>query len=397
MSRNRFSSAAVLIVVSLILGMTLPVFAQGDEIEIVFWHAFGDENRSSWVMEVAEDFMAENPGVNIVVEPQASYRDTLNGAILAAGQGTAPHIVQVFEVGSQLALDSDVFIPVSSVVSEEDLATLDDIVPAVRDYYSIGDDQWSLPWNSSNAILYYNVEVFEELGLEVPTTYSEVLDVCEMIVSETELPSCIGWNMHAWFVEQWMAEQGALLANNDNGRAETATEIYLEDDAMMNIFEWWNELDDMGYYTYTGGQEDWNGSDALFTGQQVAMHLTSTADIVNITEAAEEAGFTVGTAYLPIPDDVERNGVVIGGASIWLTADHPQEELEVAAKFMLFLGNEENGVTWHQRTGYFPIRFSSLDALEADGWFEMNPNFQIAVDQLTETVAGFPNQWCPAW
>jgi sn-glycerol 3-phosphate transport system substrate-binding protein len=390
---NRTKLIALLLVVALVLPTALTL-AQDDDITIVFSHAFGDENRQGWVADVAEAFMAENPGITIEAVSNPSYRDTLNGAILGAQQGNAPHIVQVFEVGSQLALDSGIFIPVSDVANEDQLASLEDVIPAVRDYYSLGDDQWSLPWNSSNAVLYYNKTIFEAAGLDPempPTTYSEVLETCEVLMSQAEdlgLQGCMGWNMHSWFVEQWMAEQQAPFANNENGRDGRATEINLESDAMKNIFNWWKEMADSGYYIYTGTLEDWNGSDALFTGQQVALHVTSTADIVNNNEAAMEAGFEMGNGMLPIPDDSERNGVVIGGASIWLTGDHPQEELEAAADFMFFLANEANAVTWHQATGYFPIRFSAIDTLTEEGWFVENPNFQVAFDQLTETVPG---------
>ena len=381
----------VLMAASVIPATTPQVVAQ-ENIEITFVHAFGDENRQNLVMDVVAGFEETHPNVTVNVEPKGSYREALDSALLGAEQGDAPHIVQVFEVGTQQALDSGVFIPVSSVASADQLVDLDDIIEPVRNYYTVGEDIWSLPWNSSNAILYYNMDMFEAAGIEnPPQTYGEVLAACEILMATDglELQGCIGWNMHSWFVEQWVSEQGALLANNDNGRSGRATDVYLDSDAMMNIFTWWKELADSGYYIYTGTLEDWNGSDAIFTGQQVAMHITSTADLVNITEAGTEAGFNVGTGYLPIPDDAERNGVVIGGASIWLTGGHSDAELEAAVAFMIELGNTENMVKWHMGTGYFPVRYSSIAALDEAGWFEQNPTFMTAFDQLTETQTNF--------
>ncbi len=382
----------VILTVALVLVAALagPAVAQDDEqITIVMSHAFGDERRQAWVQDVADAFMAENPNVEIELRVASSYRDALNGALLAAEQGDPPHIVQVFEVGTQLALDSGIFIPASSVASEEQLATLEDVIDPVLDYYTLAEDVWSLPWNSSSAILYYNVEMFEQAGIEeVPQTYSEVLEVCDVLMNaDLGLQACIGWPMHSWMVEQWMAEQDALLANNDNGRNGRATETYLDSDAMKNIFNWWKELADRGWYTYTGQLEDWNGSDAIFTGQQVAMHITSTADLLNIISAGEEGGFTAGAAMLPVPD--ERNGVVIGGASVWLTGGHPQEELEAAVDFILFMTNTENMVSWHKTTGYYPIRYSSIEALEEEGWFEEEPRFSVAFNQLTQTKESY--------
>ena len=381
---------AVLMAASVIPAATPAVVAQ-EEVEITFVHAFGDENRQNLVSDVVAGFEESHPNVTVNVEPKGSYRDALDSALLGAEQGDAPHVVQVFEVGTQQALDSGVFIPVSSVASEEQLSDLDDIIEPVRNYYTVADEIWSLPWNSSNPILYYNVEMFEAAGIEnPPATYGEVLAACEtLMAADLDLQGCIGWNMHSWFVEQWVAEQGGLLANNDNGRSDRATDVHLDSEEMLNIFNWWKELADSGYYIYTGTLEDWNGSDAIFTGQQVAMHITSTADLVNLTEAGTEAGFSVGTGLLPIADGAERNGVVVGGASIWLTGGHSDAELEAAVAFMIELGNTENMVDWHMGTGYFPVRYSSITALEEAGWFEENPTFTTAFDQLTETKTNF--------
>src|SRR5690606_31740088 len=131
---------------------------------------------------------------------------------------------------------------------------------------------------------------------------------------------------------QWVAEQGATLVNNDNGRAGRATEALLTSEAVTNVFNWRKAMNDKGYYTYTGKLEDWDGSDAIFTNGKVTFHITSTADLVNITNAVGD-GFELVTGMLPIQDGATRNGVVIGGASVWIVRDHPMEELLVARDF----------------------------------------------------------------
>jgi len=385
---------AIVLVMVIALAIPATSLVAQEEITIVFSHAFGDERRQGWVQDVADAYMAEHPNIKVEIRVASSYRDNLNSALLAAEQGDPPHIVQIFEVGTQLALDSGVFKPVSAVANEEQLATLDDIIEPVLNYYTVAEDVWSLPWNSSSPVLYYNIDMFEKAGLDPenpPATYGEVMEACDVLMNTEglELQGCIGWNMHSWFVEQWISEQGAPLANNDNGRTARATEVLLDSEAMMNIFTWWKELADKGYYIYTGQLEDWNGSDAIFTGQQAALHITSTADIRNNDAAAKEAGFRMGVGLLPIPDGVERNGVVIGGASIWLTDGHPQEELEAAVDFMLYLGNTENMVTWHKTTGYYPIRYSSNEVLDAEGWFTEDPRFLVAYNQLRETKTNY--------
>jgi sn-glycerol 3-phosphate transport system substrate-binding protein len=52
----------------------------------------------------------------------------------------------------------------------------------------------------------------------------------------------------------------------------------------------------------------------------------------------------------------------------------------------------EQQVRWHKGTGYFPIRKSAIEMLEAEGWFEENPNFRVALDQVLETIPGVGTQ-----
>ncbi len=353
---------------------------------IDFWHAFGG-GRKLLIERMVADYNYTHPGVYVRVENKGSYRDTLNAAILAAQQGNAPHVVQIFEIGSQLALDSGIFMPIQDVVKGPEFQP-DDYIPAVANYYKINGKFNSLPWNSSNPILYYNKDIFRAAGLDPekpPQTFEEMLDVCNTIVSSGAAKNCISWPLHGWFFEQWMANMGAELANNGNGRDARATEVYLDGDAAKTIVSWWKEMYDKGYYAYSGKLEDWDGADAIFVSGQAAMEITSTSDVVNRQRDAAENGFELGTSYLPYPASSERQGVVVGGASIWLTKDHPDNELQAAKDFMIWFTNTENAVRWHKATGYFPVRKSAVDVLEVENWFERNPAYRAAFDQLLQT------------
>ena len=221
--------------------------------------------------------------------------------------------------------------------------------------------------------------------LEPTSKLDKVLELFNTVLSKNRKKTLgrLFPNLHSWFFEQWVAEQDALLANN-NGRDERATEVLLTSDAAKNVVSWIKELNDKGYYTYTGVLEDWSGSDAIFTEGNVMFHITSTADIGNIVEAAGDK-FEVGTSFLPIADDAERTGVVVGGASVWIMKDHPEDELAAARDFILYMTNTEDMESWHELTGYFPVRTSSVEALEAQNWFEENLRFEVAFNQLEET------------
>jgi sn-glycerol 3-phosphate transport system substrate-binding protein len=70
-----------------------------------------------------------------------------------------------------------------------------------------------------------------------------------------------------------------------------------------------------------------------------------------------------------------------------MTKGHPQKEMEAAKEFLIWFTNIENAIRWHKGTGYFPIRKSSVQVLEKEHWFERNPAYKAAFDQLLKTKA----------
>lgn len=375
----------ILILLSaLLLGLTQA------QTTIEFWYAFTDAPRQGWINDRVAEFNADladqNSPYRVEGSNKGSYRETLEAAVLATRQGTPPHLVQLFEVGSQLAIDTGIFRAIDGFGGGIDTS---DYIEPVLNYYTIDGRVYSIPFNSSSPILYGNKTLLERAGLsteQLPETFGELLAACEQAEAAGVTEKCITFPLHTWFFEQWIAQQGAPLVNNGNGRDARATEVLLTSDAALRIGEFMKDLADGGYYSYTGRFEDWSGSEAIFGNQQSLFFITSTADAGNIIRGAAENGFEVATGLLPIPDGVTRNGVVIGGASVWMVDGPPEVELEVARDFVLYMTNTENMVSWHKLTGYYPVRVSSVQALEDEGWFDENPEFTIAFTQLTETL-----------
>ncbi len=358
--------------------------AEGKRIEISFWHALGDTARSGWIQQRVDDFNSSQTTYHVTQEAKGSYRDTLQAAVLADKQGNPPSLVHVFEVGSQLAFDSGIFMPIG------DIGTFDtsDYIAPVLNYYTVGGKVNSIPFNSSSPVLYINTDKLVAAGYPaeyVPDTFEDMIQVVETARSRKVDGSNISFALHAWYFEQWMAEQGAMLLNNENGRAIRATEVNLTSPAALKIGNFIAELGRKNLYSYTGRFEDWDGSDAIFTGNKAIFHITSTADLGNIARAVE-GKFNLGVGKLPIPSGEVRNGTVIGGGSIWVTKNRTEEELRGARDFALFLTNTDNMVSWHKLTGYYPVRNSSVQKLRGEGWFTSDAKQLVAFNQLLTTI-----------
>jgi sn-glycerol 3-phosphate transport system substrate-binding protein len=367
-----------------------PIAAQGS-INVPVWIAFTDA-RLDWAREKAAAFMEMFPQYNVTVEGYANYEEILDATILSLEQGTAPAIVQWFEVGTQFARDSGYFKPIYEALG--DLTEINglpidmsEFINPVMGYYSDDGLFTSMPWNTSTPILYANVAMLAEAGIEsVPTTWQELDAACETIMALASAPEgCVTWPNHGWFFEQWIAQQNQVLANNDNGRSDRATEVNLTSEAAIDTVTMWQEMYNKGYYLYTGVQRDFTGSRQAFQNGQTAFVITSSADASMITIAAGENGIEVTTGRMPHDAEDGWTGNIIGGASLWLMNNLDPAVEEGALTFLVWFTGTENDAEWHQFTGYVPVRLSSVELLEAEGWYEENPNFFTASDQLNNS------------
>jgi len=351
---------------------------------IRWWHAMGG-NLGETVEALASDFNDQSDTVTVETSYKGSYTETLNAVTSAIGAGEAPELAQIVDLGSRLAIDSGAFVPMEEALPS-DRIDWSDFQDPVIDYYSFDDTVYSLPFNSSNPIFYYNKDMFEEAGLDPespPETLEEIRAASETVVSDGIAEQGITFANVAWFPEQWFAEAGEPLVNERNGRADDPTEINLDTDVANRIFSWWSDMHDDGLYNHAGVGA-WGAAQQAFLNGKTAMWISSTAGVASATAGAEENGFELGTGYYPTPGQT-RTGVVIGGASLWMTRGLSEAKKQALTDFLLWLSEAEQQAFWHRNTGYFPISDSAVQLLEDEGWFDENPNFQTAFDQLSET------------
>jgi sn-glycerol 3-phosphate transport system substrate-binding protein len=372
-----------------------------DDIAVPVWIAFTDD-RLDWARERATEFNEAHEGITVTIQGYDDYETLFQSTQLAAEQGQPPAIVQYFEAATQEARDvvkpdgTPLFASVEERIAGRDEilgepVVLGDIVDSVTSYYTLDGEFTSMPWNTSSAILFSNGTLLQEAGIsEPPDTWQEVEEACEAIAALDDAPAaCITWPNHGWFFEQSVGQQGGLLANNDNGRSGRATEVHLDSEEMRAYVEWWKEMEEAGHYVYTGTQRDWSGTYNAFIAQETALLVYSSSDTTLLTEDGAEAGFDVVASFMPHNDEVDYDGNLIGGATLWLVDGLEPDVEEAALAFLQFFNNPENAADWHRVTGYIPITNAAVDLLEEEGWFEENPNSRVASEQL-DAASGSP-------
>ena len=363
--------------------------------EVPVWIAFTDA-RLDWARDVAADFNAQVDGVEVTIQGYENYEALFDAALLAVDQGNPPAVVQYFEAATTEAQDAvtaagdPLFKNMEETLAGRDEVlgvpvVIDDIVGAARDYYTLDGQLTSMPWNTSSAIMFTNMDLLEAAGIdEIPDTWQDLEAACDVLMASDAAPSdCVTWPNHAWFTEQTVAQQGDVLANNDNGRSARADEVVIDSDAMIDWVTYWQDLQDKGHYVYTGVQRDWDGTYNAFASQQVAFLVYSSSDTTLLTNEGVEGGYEVAASFMPRnADRTDGGGNIIGGATLWLVDGLEPDVEEAGLAFLNFLNNPENAADWHRVTGYIPITNASIDLLESEGWFAENPNSAIAGEQL---------------
>jgi sn-glycerol 3-phosphate transport system substrate-binding protein len=381
--------AMLVVALAVIATMVMPSFAQ-EPVEVNVWVAF-DDYRLDWANEVAAEFNELYPQYNVVVTGGHSYETMFADAVAAGEQGELPAIVHFFEAGTQDARDSGLFKAIADALGDRTevnglSVNLEDFIGPVASYYTLDGKFTSMPWNTSSAIWFSNQTILDAAGVAAPpTTWAEVEAACEAIMALEDAPEyCFTWPNHAWFFEQWLAQQDGLLVNNGNGRDERATEVAFNSDAGAAVLNWLKDMHDKGYLYYSGAQggDSWATVDQAFSTQQVAMAAYSSSDTTLYTQFGVDNGFNTVASFLPYNDATGWTGNLLGGGTLWL-ADGLETEVEDGAlTFLLYLTSSENDAAWHQLTGYMAIRNSSNELLTEEGWFDENPNQTVAAQQL---------------
>lgn len=354
--------------------------AGGDVVEIEFWHAMSGE-LGELVDELVARFNDSQDGIVVNATHQGTYDDTYNALLAAMETGGIPNIIQNFDIASQTMFDTGLLIPAHELM---DADGYDDsiFIPAVRDYYSDEQGMVAMAFNSSTPLIYYNVDMLAAAGIDSidgSLTFSEFKAMCDDIMAADVTEYCFTFGQVGWFFEQTLANSGGLFFNENNGRTGRATEAVFNSDLGVEVFDFYTSLILDGYAPNLAST--WSETDTTFQAGQAAIMIDSTSD-VNIIQNSE---FPVGTAFIPHADSAERNGVAIGGAALWLLKSDVGAENDAAWQFMKYMAEGAQQITWHTGSGYFPVRTDISDDPELVTFWDENPNFVTAIDQLATT------------
>src|SRR5947207_8946905 len=158
------------------LGALIAAPAQA-QTEIHWWHSMGGALGEK-VNELATKFNASQKDYKVLTVYKGQYPESMTAAIAAFRAGNAPHILQVFEVGTATMMAAKgAIVPVAKVMTDAgEPFDAKAYLPTVSGYYTdLKRNLLSFPFNSSTALFYTNDDALKKAGLEpvAPNTWKE--------------------------------------------------------------------------------------------------------------------------------------------------------------------------------------------------------------------------------
>lgn len=361
----------------ILLTVSVSLFAKT---EIVFWHAFEGFLYDQFA-DIVDDFNHQSKSYHINLVYKGNYTETFNNGVAAFEEGNPPHILQVYEVATQtMMLKPEMFRAVDELMLHYFKKFDSDIyINAVRDFYSTADNKmYSLPWNASTGILFYNKRIFKDLGLDPekpPKTWEELEEMSIKFVNAGYKGFVTAWPV-AYHLEHLCSWHNLSFATEGNGFGGLGARLNFNGPYQLKHISKLSEWQKNGIFNYQGRFT--NEPEKFFTDGKSAILLQGANRFPMLSKSCSDP---IGVGFMPYWSDI--NGAPyrlnIGGSSFWVLSGFEEDVYRGIAQFFSYLSLAEVQAYWHQKTGYLPITEAAYYLSKKKGFYEKNPAAEIAV------------------
>lgn len=318
--------------------------------------------EAAWA-EVLADFEKET-GLTVKARYQGKwdeYPQILNSAKLAS----EPVDVGVTGVG----LVQSPLGPGGMIMDLTDLAAdlVDRYEDGILDSAYMGEKLWLLPLSDGGSTtLIYNVDIFEELGLEVPKTFDEMIDVSNVIREKKDITPLMIHGKDSWaWPMMYFSTYGQSTGNQsiENVEAFLTGEKKFTGKMEQDGFDYIKMLFDHDVMGMDSFDTNTDGMIASFAQERVAMLFLLDSYIAYIQSANPD--LNIGVMQYPLmTDGVESvHAFAVGDGGLFIPSFIEESRLENAMRLIEFLTRAENAEKILTADG--PTKFKILKDVEA--------------------------------
>lgn len=362
-------SFVTLSVASLALIAPTQVLAQEGSLEI-----FNQKIEMHAVLqEIVADFNEEyGSNAELVTVPDA-------GTVLRTrmANNDAPDVVNVYPQNAdfkQWAADNR-FLD----ITDEDF--LNRLVEETAESYAIGDRVYNLPLTTNSWGFFYNVDLFEELGLDVPNTWADFEALVTQINELDHIPFAgafstqDSWTLNGYHQLAWVNAAGSPEEANEYLRFSESGSISAEDEITKKAAEQLTLLVDNAQPNANGAS--YADSIAAFVNGQGLILPNGLWALPVIMQ--QQPSFEVGTfAY---PGQEENQALTVGAADLAFSISEDSDNKELALQFLEYMTREDVLIRYYDVDG-MP---TTVTALQEHFPFEQTK----AVSELVNTDQHF--------
>jgi sn-glycerol 3-phosphate transport system substrate-binding protein len=317
------------------------------------------------------DFKAAT-GIEVTPVYAGTYGETMTKAVTAIKGGTGPHCAVLLAAEMHSLQDLDILVSLDELgLDAEGRKWVDGFYPAFLANSRVDGKLWSVPFQRSTAVMYYNKDAFKEAGLDpekFPRTWAELEAAAPKLVKRDGSGRVTRWGVKMaadtgnaqWTFGALANQAGHILMN------EAGTEVYFNKPKAIEALTYWQGLATK-FHAAPEGVSNWAQLSPDFLEGNVAIIQHTTGNLTNLRNNAK---FPFGIAGLP---GKEGPRTVVGGGNIYFFKHANPAERAAAMKFARFLTEPERAADWSIKTGYIAVR---PDAYETKA--------------LKDYIAGFP-------
>lgn len=333
---------------------------------------------------LAADFTKANGNITIKPIFAGNQVDALVKAQTAARGGNPPAMAIVDSTNVFTLIEDDMIQPISDFVkTDDDRKLMADIYPAFLANSIVDGKTWSLPFQRSTVIMYYNKDAFREAGLDpekAPSTWKEFADAAARLVKKDAQGNVLRYGIEIpssqpdvyWPYQAMVTQAGGTMMSDDGKKT------FFDSPEHVKALKFWTDLSSSG--AMPGGIIAWATVPTDFLAGKTAMMWHTTGNLVRVTT---EAKFPVGVAMLP---GDARRGTPVGGGNIFIFKGASQAEKEAAWAFGKWLLSPERAAEFSARTGYVAVRRAAYDVPSMKEYAAKVPSALVARDQLEYAV-----------
>lgn len=337
-------------------------------------------SAAALIEQICADFNAENP--DIVVEPvyTGNYDDTVTKIQTAIQGGTPPDVFVSLATQRFTMASTGMAMPLDELIAadgEEGQAYIDDFLDGFMLDSYVDGQIYSIPFQRSTMVLFYNKDAFREVGLDPekpPTTWEEVVEYGQKLTNENRYGVGLALNSGS---AQW-GFTGFCLQNSKNGEnlmTDDGKEVLFDTPENVEALQFWLDLQNK-YKIMAPGIVQWTDLPTQFLAGEVAMIYHTTGNMANISQNAE---FDFGTAFLP---GHKRVAAPTGGGNFYISSGISEDRVQAAWKFIKFATETERAAQWSLDTGYVATRESCFETDLLKNYYQELPQAKVAYEQI---------------